>query len=147
MAQLTGTIQNQTQNLDGHIDGMRGARGYSAYEIAVQEGYVGTESEWLASLKGDEGDPPVMTTTKSGKTTTIKADGEDIGTVLDGEDGQDGHTPVITASKSGKTTTVSADGTPIATILDGDKGDPGDGRYIYSDPNNDGNIVITREGE
>lgn len=28
-------------------------RGYSAYEIAVQKGYIGTEEEWLASLHGD----------------------------------------------------------------------------------------------
>jgi hypothetical protein len=27
-----------------------GARGYSAYEIAVSNGFVGTEQEWLASL-------------------------------------------------------------------------------------------------
>ena len=33
----------------------RGPRGYSAYEIAVQEGFVGTEEEWLASLVGPEG--------------------------------------------------------------------------------------------
>ena len=29
--------------------------GYSAYEIAVQEGFVGTEQEWLNSLKGADG--------------------------------------------------------------------------------------------
>jgi len=29
---------------------VEGARGYSAYEIAVQNGFEGTESEWLASL-------------------------------------------------------------------------------------------------
>ena len=29
--------------------------GYSAYEIAVQNGFEGTEAEWLASLKGDTG--------------------------------------------------------------------------------------------
>lgn len=29
--------------------------GYSAYEIAVQNGYVGTEEQWLASLKGRDG--------------------------------------------------------------------------------------------
>lgn len=29
--------------------------GYSAYEIAVQNGYVGTEEEWVASLKGRDG--------------------------------------------------------------------------------------------
>lgn len=31
-------------------------RGYSAYEIAVQHGFEGTEAEWLASLKGEPGD-------------------------------------------------------------------------------------------
>lgn len=30
--------------------------GYSAYEVAVQNGFVGTEQEWLASLKGAKGD-------------------------------------------------------------------------------------------
>ena len=29
--------------------------GYSAYEIALQNGYVGTEAEWVASLKGKDG--------------------------------------------------------------------------------------------
>ena len=35
-------------------------RGYSAYEIAVQHGYTGTEEEWLASLKGDKGDQGIQ---------------------------------------------------------------------------------------
>jgi len=30
-------------------------RGYSAYEIAVQNGFEGTEAEWLQSLKGLDG--------------------------------------------------------------------------------------------
>lgn len=29
--------------------------GYSAYELALQNGYVGTEEEWLASLHGKDG--------------------------------------------------------------------------------------------
>lgn len=29
--------------------------GYSAYEVALQNGYVGTEEEWVASLKGKDG--------------------------------------------------------------------------------------------
>lgn len=29
--------------------------GYSAYEVAVNNGYVGTEAEWLASLHGQDG--------------------------------------------------------------------------------------------
>ncbi len=37
--------------------GGQGAQGYSAYEIAVHEGFVGTEEEWIASLKGEQGDP------------------------------------------------------------------------------------------
>ena len=34
-----------------------GAPGASAYEVAVANGFVGTESEWLASLEGEAGDP------------------------------------------------------------------------------------------
>lgn len=30
--------------------GFKGERGYSAYEIAVQNGYIGTERDWLAQL-------------------------------------------------------------------------------------------------
>ncbi|MGB1224826.1 MAG: hypothetical protein ACPHCN_11875 [Mycobacterium sp.] len=30
----------------------RGPAGASAYELAVADGFVGTEAEWLASLKG-----------------------------------------------------------------------------------------------
>ena len=42
--------------VDGSLANIdRGPRGYSAYEIAVQEGFVGTEEEWLASLVGPEG--------------------------------------------------------------------------------------------
>lgn len=37
--------------------GERGLQGESAYEVAVDEGFIGTEEEWLASLKGDKGDP------------------------------------------------------------------------------------------
>lgn len=35
---------------------MAGDNGKSAYEIAVDHGYKGTESEWLDSLKGDKGE-------------------------------------------------------------------------------------------
>ena len=42
-------VGNALENID------RGPRGYSAYEVAVQEGFVGTEEEWLASLVGPEG--------------------------------------------------------------------------------------------
>lgn len=37
------------------IQGKTGADGKSAYQIAVDDGFTGTESEWLASLKGADG--------------------------------------------------------------------------------------------
>ena len=36
-------------------DGADGADGLSAYEVAVDNGFVGTEADWLLSLKGDTG--------------------------------------------------------------------------------------------
>jgi hypothetical protein len=36
-------------------DGVNGADGRSAYQIAVDNGFVGTEQEWLDSLKGSSG--------------------------------------------------------------------------------------------
>lgn len=33
------------------LSGMQGIQGWSAYEIAVQHGFVGTEAEWVQSLK------------------------------------------------------------------------------------------------
>lgn len=36
--------------------GNKGESGKSAYELAVAGGFVGTESEWVASLKGNKGD-------------------------------------------------------------------------------------------
>lgn len=52
-----GDLETETVDL-GSSDlalGMPGADGKSAYEIAVANGFIGTESEWLASLKGEDG--------------------------------------------------------------------------------------------
>lgn len=35
--------------------GADGKDGLSAYEVAIQNGFIGTEEEWLESLKGEEG--------------------------------------------------------------------------------------------
>ena len=37
-------------------NGANGTDGKSAYQIAVEQGYQGSESDWLFSLKGDKGD-------------------------------------------------------------------------------------------
>ena len=52
---LTGKAESTI--LRGTINKLRVAKGYSAYEIAVLNGFSGTEEEWLASLKGEKGDP------------------------------------------------------------------------------------------
>lgn len=46
--------------------GSRGEDGKSAYQIAVDNGFVGTEAQWLASLKGDKGDKGDASETKAG---------------------------------------------------------------------------------
>ena len=56
--------------------GIDGKDGLSAYEIAKENGFVGTVSEWLESLKGADGQP--------GK------DGVDGKNGIDGRDGKDG---------------------------------------------------------
>ncbi len=40
--------------------GLTGDNGKSAYEIALEEGFVGSKDEWLLSLKGEEGITPTI---------------------------------------------------------------------------------------
>ena len=49
------TLQEKVDN--GELGGGSGTAGKSAYEIAVDNGFVGTETEWLESLKGEQGEP------------------------------------------------------------------------------------------
>ena len=42
--------------LKGKITGLKTIHGYSAYEVAVINGFRGTEAEWLLSLVGEKGD-------------------------------------------------------------------------------------------
>lgn len=53
---LEGKVK-ATRKLRGKINRLEILRGYSAYEVAVNNGFEGTEEEWLASLKGPKGDP------------------------------------------------------------------------------------------
>ena len=47
---LTGNAKGKT--IQGTINDLKTLHGYSAYEIAVINGFEGTEEEWLESLKG-----------------------------------------------------------------------------------------------
>lgn len=46
---------SESFNISDGVDGQDGDDGKSAYQVAVDNGYVGTEAQWLASLKGDSG--------------------------------------------------------------------------------------------
>ena len=76
------------------IPGTDGKDGKSAYEIAVANGFVGTEVEWLASLKGSPGSDG-----DDGLTPYIGLNGNwyigavDTGIKAEGLDGDDGRTP------------------------------------------------------
>lgn len=60
----------------------KGKDGKSAYEIALENGFVGTESEWLESLKGADGKDGI-----NGKDGVDGAPGQDG---IDGQPGKDG---------------------------------------------------------
>ena len=64
MADITAKISANEQ-ITGHaavsgaipvpVPGPKGDDGKSAYEIAVEKGFIGTEEEWLSSLVGPQG--------------------------------------------------------------------------------------------
>ena len=64
----------QDTNLKGSL-GYKGERGYSAYEIAVQNGFSGTEEEWLETLGTLD---PNTVEFKSNKTTTVSSSSTDV---------------------------------------------------------------------
>lgn len=74
-------LQNLHTALEKAVDEIpapgSGKDGASAYELAVEGGFEGTEAEWLTSLKGTDGDP--------GSTPEITFNGTKI--VVDGTEG------------------------------------------------------------
>lgn len=94
--------------------GGTGADGLSAYQIAVKNGFTGTEAEWLASLKGPEGQ-------QGG-----------IGPV--GADGEDGYSPTIeiktNTSSQYVLTVTNVNGSFDTPNLKGQDGSGGGGGYV-----------------
>ncbi|WP_421877528.1 hypothetical protein [Marinoscillum sp.] len=108
--------------------GADGQDGASAYEIAISNGFAGTESEWLASLEGADG------ATGAQGIQGLKGDRGDKGdTGADGSDGSDGASAYEIAVSNGFAGTESewlaslegADGEQGIQGLKGDKGDAG----------------------
>lgn len=77
---------------DTGATGANGQDGKSAYQIALDNGFVGTQAEWLASLKGDKGDTGASgaNITASEVLTKLKTvDGQNSGLDADMLDGHD----------------------------------------------------------
>ena len=83
-------------------NGEKGTDGKSAYQIAVEQGYQGSESDWLSSLKGDKGN------------TGAKGN--------PGQDGADGKSAYAIAVEHGYEDSEEK----WLLSLKGEKGDPGD---------------------
>lgn len=137
--QLIAKIDEKIASVHDGANGKDGVDGASAYEIAVENGYTGTEAEWLTSLKGqkgergekgekgnpgeqglqgvpgEKGDPG-----EPGKDGTNGTDGKN------GVDGSDGYSPTatVTETDTGATITITdKNGTTTATVKNGTSGD------------------------
>ncbi|WP_302587307.1 hypothetical protein [uncultured Ruminococcus sp.] len=79
------------KKLSGMQTGANGKDGRSAYEIAIENGFVGTVAEWLESLKGRDGiDGKDGLPGKDGKDGADGLPGKDGTNGKDGRDGRDG---------------------------------------------------------
>lgn len=151
-------------------EGPRGPRGYSAYEIAVQEGFTGTEEEWLASLEGEDGENGQDGTNgedgkgwtygeyhdHSGKVEFYSADGLGFETSdLRGADGQDSDVPGPKGDDgkgwtggsynpdNGKVTFASDDGLGFVTgDLRGEDGEDGEDSTVPGPPGDAATITV-----
>ena len=68
---FTFTMSDGTEYTTAPVSTVKGDEGKSAYEVAVDEGYSGTEEEWLESLKGDEGVSPTVEVKESTETRYV----------------------------------------------------------------------------
>lgn len=104
------------------VDIHTGPEGKSAYEVAVEEGYTGTEEEWLASLKGPVGETPdisigTVTTVEPGTPAAASMGGTPEAPVLNLSipKGAVGATPNFTVG----TVTTGQPGTPVVITITG----------------------------
>ncbi len=125
-----------------------GADGASAYEIAVENGYTGTEAEWLSSLKGEKGNAGEQGIQgiqgekgdtgeqglqgiqgEKGEKGDTGAAGKDGMNGTDGRDGANGFSPTATVTETDAGAVISItdkNGTTTATVKNGTSGTPVD---------------------
>lgn len=121
-AQLIAEIDKKIASVH---DGKDGADGKSAYQIAVDNGYIGTEQEWVTSLKGEKGDTGAPGATGEKGEPGEKGDpGTDGKNGIDGVNGHDGASAYEIAVQHGYSESESV---WLESLhgADGAKGDPG----------------------
>lgn len=134
----TGDVENEEDSrlyLKGNtewkfisdLSGAQGIQGLSAYQVAVQHGFEGTEDEWLISLKGEKGETGPKG--DKGDTGEKGATGERGPQGLQGERGLQG--------VQGEKGEPGADGAPG---IQGPKGDPGQ-KGEKGDPGSDASVT------
>ncbi|WP_099467757.1 hypothetical protein [Konateibacter massiliensis] len=100
---FTKSFVEETMVGGGAIKGDPGENGKSAYEIAVLNGFEGTESDWLESIKGTKGQDGIyvvsMNISEDNNITAILSNGNTIPvgslSTIKGERGEAGTTPRI----------------------------------------------------
>lgn len=109
------------QKLDEKAESIQnGADGLSAYEIAQNNGFEGTQTEWLASLKGDRGETGLQGIQgEKGDKGDTGEQGEKGDTGDTGADGKSAYDVWLAQGNSGTET-------DFLNSLKGEKGDKGD---------------------
>ena len=106
------SLQEKYDN--GELGGGGGSEtaGKSAYEIAVDNGFVGTETEWLESLKGVDGTTFIPSVSKEGNLSWSNDDGKENPTTVNikGAKGDRGDSGVTTPINGFFTMYVDEDG-------------------------------------
>jgi len=144
--------------------GEDGPAGLSAYQLAVQDGFVGTLTEWLASLKGAQGDGGTNTPTpgadglsayqlavQAGFSGDLNAwlaslhgaDGQDGTDGQDGSDGADGKSAYQLAQDAGFVGTQAA---WLASLKGADGQDGTDGQDGQDGADADTSTLLAKVG-
>lgn len=118
------------------LSGAQGIQGLSAYQVAVQHGFEGTEAEWLISLKGEKGETGPKG--DKGDTGEKGATGERGPQGLQGEQGEQGIQGI--QGPQGEPGPKGEPGANGAPGVQGPKGDPGE-KGEKGDPGSDASVT------
>ena len=103
--------------LHNGANGEKGTDGKSAYQIAVEQGYQGSESDWLSSLKGNKGEKGDPGNRGLQGVPGEKGEKGDAGVA-----GKDGFSPIANVVKDGSVITITItdkNGTTTVTLTEG----------------------------